>query len=276
MTTPTETELSRRLRALPPDNRGVRWAWIVLGSLFAVPLLLFGTFQVVSQLAHDEETVQLTFTEPGIQTLDIRVDAGEIRVIGTDEDTISVTARISNGLRATTHDERVEGDTLVLRSSCPGVFANFCSTDYTVRVPRHLTLIARGDNSRISVGDLTGGATITTDNGGVEALRIDGPLDLRSDNGTITADEIRSTDVQASSDNGSIRLTLVNPPERVQARSDNGSITIIVPDTDHTYATDLTTDNGNVNNHVRTDPASPRTITASSDNGSITVRYATD
>lgn len=273
METPTESQLSQRMRAIRPDSRGLRWAWVVLGSLFAVPLLVFGTFQVVSQLAHDEEIVQLSFEGIGIQTLDVRVDSGEIRVIGTDDDTISVTARISNGLRSTTHREVIEGDALVIRSSCPGVFSNFCSADYTIRVPRHLSAVVRGDNSRIVVGDLTGGATITSDNGGIEALRLDGPLDLRSDNGSITADETLSTDVRARSTNGSIRLTMANPSERIQAASDNGGITIVVPDSEQAYATDLTTDNGGINNRVRTDPASPRTITASSSNGSITVRY---
>jgi len=268
--------MSQRLRAVPPDNRVVRAAWIVLGSLFAVPLLVFGTFQVVSQLAHDEEAVQLTFDGGGIKTLDVRVDSGEIRVIGTDDDTISVTARISNGLRSTTHQEAVEGDALVIRSSCPGVLSNFCAADYTIRVPRHVDAVVHADNSRITVGDLTGGATITTDDGSVEAVGMDGPLDLRSDNGAITVDEARSTDVRARTGNGSIRLTMLNPAERIQAASDNGGITIVVPDSEHAYATDLFTDNGSIDNRLRTDPSSPRSITARSDNGSITVRYATD
>ena len=49
--------------------------------------------------------------------------------------------------------------------------------------------------------------------------------------------------------------------------------TVVLPDTPDAYAVDIDTDNGNVRNDVRTDPTSSRTITVSSDNGSVTVRY---
>ncbi|HWM22821.1 MAG TPA: DUF4097 family beta strand repeat-containing protein, partial [Ilumatobacteraceae bacterium] len=94
-----------------------------------------------------------------------------------------------------------------------------------------------------------------------------------TDNGRIDATGVRSTTVSADSDNGSVEIVMVSPPRELQATTDNGSVDIVLPDTPDAYAVDIGTDNGSERNDVRTDPTSSRTITLSSDNGDVTVRY---
>src|SRR3546814_17655903 len=60
----------------------------------------------------------------------------------------------------------------------------------------------------------------------------------------------------------------------VRTSTDNGSVDIAVPRTDDAYRVDLDTDNGSTDSMVATDPTSERSITARSNNGSLTVRSA--
>ncbi len=94
-----------------------------------------------------------------------------------------------------------------------------------------------------------------------------------TDNGSIHATGIRSETVSADSDNGSVEIVMVTPPQELEATTDNGSVDVVLPDTPDAYAVDADTDNGSVRNDVRTDPTSSRTITLSSDNGNVTLRY---
>src|SRR3546814_7518032 len=62
----------------------------------------------------------------------------------------------------------------------------------------------------------------------------------------------------------------------VRTSTDNGSVDIAVPRTDDAYRVDLDTDNGSTDSMVATDPTSERSITARSNNGSLTVGYLAD
>jgi DUF4097 and DUF4098 domain-containing protein YvlB len=66
---------------------------------------------------------------------------------------------------------------------------------------------------------------------------------------------------------------MLEPPQDLRATTDNGSIEVVLPDTPDAYAVDTSTDNGSIRNDVRTDSTSDRTITLSTDNGNITLRY---
>jgi DUF4097 and DUF4098 domain-containing protein YvlB len=79
--------------------------------------------------------------------------------------------------------------------------------------------------------------------------------------------------VAADSDNGRVSLAFASAPTTVTATSDNGRVEVVVPDTADTYRVDAQTDTGSTDVGVRTDPTSDRSITAETDNGSVSVRY---
>ncbi len=260
-------------------SRRVRRTWLIVGSLVTVPVLLIGASRVASALAHEERTEVSTFDAAGLQSVEIDNASGSARIVGVREaDTVTVKARISDGLRPTGHDVRREGDRLVVEGSCPVILDDWCNVRYTIEMPSDLAVVADSDDGRVTVTDMAADIEASSDNGGVEVARIEGNVALHSDNGSVTATGIRrASRAEATSDNGGVRLEFLDPPDDVVASSDNGSVEVVIPDVGGiAYNVDAGSDNGTVSTPIRTDPDGDRTITATSDNGDVTITYALD
>jgi Putative adhesin len=258
-------------------SRRVRRTWLIVASLVTVPVLLLGAAQVTSALAHEERTEVSEFDAGGLQSVDVDNAAGSVRIVGVeDTDTVTVTARISDGWRATGHDVRREGDRLVVDGTCPIFLSDWCNVRYTIEVPSDLAVTAETDSGRVTVTDIAGDVAASSDDGRIELARIEGNVVLHSDNGSVTATGIRrASRAEATSDNGGVRLEFLDPPDDVVATSDNGSVDVVIPDDGAVvYKVDAESDNGTVSFPVRTDPDGDRTITAQSDNGDVTITYA--
>jgi hypothetical protein len=154
--------------------RALRPLWLVGGSVVAVAALAFGTLQVIVHLAHRDETLVSVVDDPGLRVVDISLEQGSVRVIGTDKATVTVTARISHGLVATQHREEVEGDRLVIQASCNRVLSSFCRTDYTIEAPASLAVVARTSHDTVSASTVAGPLDLRTQHGDVEVDRITG------------------------------------------------------------------------------------------------------
>src|SRR5918996_3341428 len=257
----------------------VRRAWKIVGTLVAVPVLLFGGFQVAGALAHEERTEVSELDAAGLRRIEIDNDDGSVRLVGIeDADAVTVTARISDGWRATGHDVRREGHSAVVEGTCPIVVSEmWCSVDYTIELPSDLAVMVRSDNGGVTVTDMAADVEASSDNGRIELARIQGDVLLESDNGLVTASDLRAARAEATTDNGSVSLTFVDPPDDVVATTDNGSIDIVVPDTDDFYRVEADTDNGTRSTGgIGTSPDADRTITATSDHGDVTITYALD
>ena len=258
-------------------SRRVRRTWLIAGSLVTVPVLLLGATQVASALAHEERTEVSEFDAGGLQGVDVDNAAGPVRIVGVeDTDTVTVTARISDGWRATGHDVRRDGDRLVVEGTCPILLSDWCNVSFTIEMPSDLAVTAETDSGRVTVTDIAGDVEASSDDGRIELARIEGNVVLHSDNGSVTATGIRrASRAEATSDNGGVRLEFLDPPDDVVATSDNGSVDVVIPDDGAiAYKVDAQSDNGTVSFPVRTDPDGERTITARSDNGDVTITYA--
>jgi len=258
-------------------SRRVRRTWLIVGCLVTVPVLLFGATQVASALAHEERTEVAEFDAGGLQSVDVDNAAGAVRIVGVeDTDTVTVTARISDGWQATGHDVRREGDRLVVEGTCPILLSDWCNVSFTIEVPSDLAVTAETDSGRVTVTDIAGDVEASSDDGRIELARIEGDVVLHSDNGSVTATGIRrASRAEATSDNGGVRLEFLDSPDDVVATSDNGSVDVVIPDDGAiAYKVDAESDNGTVSFPVRTDPDGDRTITAQSDNGDVTISYA--
>lgn len=262
----------------PPTPRGpsdaVRWAWLIPGALLAIGALLWGTYNVLSVLAHSERTTIETFVAADVDVLDITSDDGPITVdaSGTATDTIVVTAHVSDGWRATDVSTSVVDRQLVLRGECPLFGSPWCNVSFTVEVPADLPVEINGSNGSVQVRGVTAAVDVDNDNGSIDLEDLSGDIRASNDNGRITGRRLTSPVVDAGTDNGRIELSFAGPPQSVSARTSNGSITVIVPDADVPYRVDMHSGNGSTDNAVRTDPASDHAIDLSSDNGSIVVR----
>jgi hypothetical protein len=258
----------------PTLTPGLRHLWRIGGTLWVLLLVPFGIVQAASVLAHERELAITSFPAAALASVDIDNDNGSVTIVGTDNDEVVVAAHISHGWKATGNDQHVEGDRLVVHSSCPSLFSQYCSVDYVVEMPAALALDVSSGNGRITASDLTGVVSLAADNGRVEADRLDGDLRLSSDNGRVTGRDLRSPGVDADSDNGRVELSFAVAPRSVTATSDNGSVDLVVPDDSTAYRVDAASDNGSVTVGVDQSRDSSRTITALSDNGSIRVDYA--
>jgi hypothetical protein len=259
-----------------PVSHRARTGWRVAASLMAALAVVWGATQVVSQLAHEERTEVATYDSAGLTSLDVAVDSGSLTVVGTDSDTITVTARISDGLRPTTVRQEIVDDRLELRGGCFAILTSFCNVAFTVELPETMSVRARLGNDDIRLTNVRGDVDAHTENGIVRVQGADGArLVLASDNGDVVADGLRSPVVDADSDNGDVDLSFVEAPTAVEATSDNGDVDVAVPDDGTAYAVTTSSGNGSSAAPIRTDPSSDRSITAKSGNGDVQVVYLT-
>jgi hypothetical protein len=256
----------------PPASRGtVRVLWKVLAGVLVVTGLAFGTYQVIVLLSHEERTEAQTLPAADLTAVHITNESGQVRIVGTDGDEVAVTAKISDGLRATGERRDVVGRVLELEGTCPNFGSDFCSVDYELQVPRHLDLVLNSENGSIEVTGIDGALEVDGDNGSIELSQIGGEIRVSNDNGRITATALRSSNVEAENDNARIELEFATPPMTLIARNDNASIEIVVPDTPEGYRVEPQNDNGSVNIDVRQRSDSPRSMVVENDNASIEV-----
>ena len=278
MTNLIETRPSGPAAPLPPPrpvrrtSAGVRVLWKVFAGVLILAALVWGPYQVVTLLAHEERTREETYEAAGISRLDIEGSSGSIDIAASARSTIHVTAEISEGLRPTGETQQVVDGALELRSSCPNFGSMFCWVDYDIQVPLDLELVVDGDHGSITITGSTAPLTVDGGHGSIRVRDVSGDLRVSNDNGRIEATGLRSARVNADNDNGRIQLEFAAAPTSVVATNDNGRILIVVPDDDTAYRVDADSDNGGEDVTVRQDSSSERTITARSSNGSVTVR----
>jgi hypothetical protein len=250
------------------------FGWRAVGGVLAVGTVAWAGFNTVTLVAHEVHTEITRYDAASVRSIDVDNSAGSVTIEGSPErHEIVVTARISDGLRATGERQAVVGDQLELQASCPLFGGDWCRVSYTVQVPSDLEVHVDADNGRIELRGVDGPVELDADNGGVEVVDVTGDLTIAGDNGSITASELTSRRVVAETDNGSVTLGFLEPPTSVEARSDNGSVEVVLPETEVAYRLDISTDNGDVSDNIRTSPDSDRSIIAETDNGDATVRY---
>jgi len=259
--------------ARPPQapTRPVRAAWRAAGSLAAVALLVWGATELVDLLAHEERTLVRTFDARSVDAVDVEVDRGSVSVTAGDVDEVTVEAHVSDGLLRTEHEQVVDGSSLVLRGHCRALLSHFCAVDYEVRVPPDVAVLIRTDDGRIRVDGTDGPVDVASDNGTIELFDVRGDVLAESDNGSLRGEGLVAGEVRASTDNGSIVFGFAEPPTLVDADSDNGSVELRLPEVAGGYRVTMDTDVGDTDLGVATDPDSPRSITATTDNGSVRV-----
>ena len=205
-----------------------------------------------------------------MQALDVDSANGSVRIVAADTDEVTVRAEISEGLRRTGERREIVDGVLELHATCPSIGSNFCWVDYEVRVPRDVPITVDADNGRIEITGTTAAVDIDGDNGTIELTDVSGPIVAETDNGRLTGTALRSETVRADTDNGRVELEFAVAPMTVEASSDNGSVEVVVPDDGETYRVTMDTENGSQEQSVRSAPDSPRSLTLTTDNGSVT------
>jgi hypothetical protein len=257
-----------------PDTRrpdsGLRGALRLLAVLLSVLLVAYGVWSLASLLARSTQHRQATYA--GVRTVDVNLDFESLRVTATDAATVHLNRSWSWSFGEPTTRQRKVGDRLVVSSSgCTFTPGLGCTGSVELEVPRGVTLRLRTDNSGLTLRGLTGDIDASTSNGSVEGSGLTGRLRLHTSNGHIEATDLRTTQVDASTSNGAVRLGFTIAPTTVVASTSNGSAEVLVPRDGTAYRVDATTSNGANQVTVPTDSLADRTIDAHTSNGAVRV-----
>jgi hypothetical protein len=224
-----------------------------LGLALALALVAAGAISIAGSLARDSQRQQVGYS--GVRVLDLDVGVEDVEVLAGPGSSVSLDRTLSWSWRRPSTTERLDGDRLVLRSSCPPSFGRGCSGRLRLVVPADVEVRAHSSGGDVRVSGLTG------------------PLDLSSSGGDVRGDGLGSESVAAESDAGDVQLVMARPPGRVTATSSGGDVDVRVPGDSTTYRVDASSSAGSRDVDVRIDPGSPRTIRVESSAGDVRVGY---
>lgn len=231
-----------------------------------------GAVAAVSWATRSDATNDATITEP-VDTIEVDVGAGEVEVIGSTRDDITIEWRErSTMLSDATVTHQVTGSTLRVVGDCDGsLWFTRCSTDVVVRVPAGVDVVAESDAGSVTAAGIEGTTEIRSSAGRVRAEDQVGDLVAHSDAGAVVVDGLLAGAARVTSDAGPVTVDALEPVTDLVAESAAGNVRVTVPADGEPYAVDAATDAGSTTVDVATDPTSHRTIRATSNAGSVTV-----
>jgi len=230
----------------------------------------WGAFTVASLLARVTEHRSATYD--GVRALDIDLGFESVEIVGAaDATSVSMTRSYTWSLAKPSISNRLDGDLLSIGSSCPFSVGLGCSGHVRLVVPKTLEVQVHNSDGSVTLRDLDGPVDLSTSDGSINASNLTGRVTLHSDDGSVAATGLRSDELEATTSDGSVRLTFALPPSSVTADTGDGSIEVVVPSDGTAYNVTATTGDGSRNVSVPTDSSSPRHLKLSTGDGSLTV-----
>ncbi|MFP4976567.1 hypothetical protein ACE6ED_14270 [Paenibacillus sp. CN-4] len=210
-------------------------------------VVFIGLLLLLSACGTKEESAskELTLPSDGLTKMIVDHRNGEVKITGTDSDQIEVSAAVkADGVSMDKLDLTLEAreDTAVLNAQFKAQFLAMGtgSVDLEVKVPESLTLeVTSHRDGKITLSDLSSGATISNINGEIQASDISGTLEIDNRDGDINARNI-SSDVIVHNINGHIVVDGVTGSAEIHVG--DGSL-----DLDHVDKDAMITQSGNGN-----------------------------
>ena len=195
-------------------------------------------------------SVQGATVTADIGTLVVDGKIGDITVVGSDRSGIEVVDQAAYSSTPPVIARAVSGSTLTVSYTCAVQIA--CGVAFVIAVPRSTAVQAATDTGAIRLTGLAGAVT------------------AKADAGFIDASGLTAQHASFTTDVGGIDVTFTSPPRNVTARTRVSAITIRVPAT-VAYHVIVHTIVGHVTISVPQGSGSARTITASTDVGTVDV-----
>ena len=207
-------------------------AFLILGAAVLALMALGGIAFGANQAFATSDTETTRISEP-VREIALDIDTGRVELVrGTGGVTVEQTSEYL--IREPKVERTVENGVLTIKSDCGGLFLLDCTTDYRVEVPAGVL------------------------------------VHVKTDVGNVTATDLEASDVRVSTDVGNIELDLTEAPDHLETHTDVGNIELALPDA--AYAVDADTDVGDIDvTSIVQDDRAPRTITATTDVGDVTV-----
>jgi hypothetical protein len=254
----------------PRPDGGARGSLRILAVGLSVLMVGWGAFALASLLARATEHRSATYA--GVRAIDVDLAFESVQIVGeADATSVSMTRSYTWSLARPTISNRLDGDLLSISSSCPFSVGLGCSGHVRLVVPKDLEVRVHGSDGSMTLRDLDGPVDAATSDGSINASTLTGQLKLHSSDGSVNATELRSAKVDATTSDGSVRLSFDAAPATVTAHTSDGSIEVVVPSDGTAYDVTATTSDGSRQVKVPTDPGSARRMQLSTSDGSIRV-----
>jgi Putative adhesin len=264
----TSAQPAPAVPAAPRNDAGLRTSLRILAvglSLIAVGWCAFTAASLLARV-----TAHRSATYDGVRSLDVDLGFESVEIVaGDDTSSVTMTRSYTWSLGKPSVTNRLDGGLLSISSSCPFTVGLGCSGHVRLVVPKDLTVQVHNSDGSLTLRDLTGSLDLSTSDGSIHASNLTGPVKLHSDDGSMTATGLRSDNVEATTADGSIRLSFEVAPSSVTADTSDGSIEVVVPDDGTAYNVTATTGDGSKDVSVPTDPNATSRMKLSTGDGSI-------
>jgi hypothetical protein len=255
----------------PPSSAGRRG---LVGLGLALTALLVGLGSLVAVNAMARHTVEEEHTYPFRgSSVSIDLTVGEVQIVPSPRDEeISVRRRLTYGLRRPFVEERVDGDTFVVRDgNCAVRVAAICHVRWLLAVPRDVPVDVTTVSGAIRVTALSGPVKLTSTSGLVQARTLSGPsVQLLSHGGAVKGTDLRSSHVVATSQTGAVSLGFSSNPRFVLAQSTTGDVGVVLPHGNEAYRITAKAA-GSKTIAAKHDPDAIRSVTVRSDKGDVSI-----
>ena len=206
--------------------------------------------------------------------LAINTAIGDVHIVPGKAGQITVGRRLTYGLRRPFVEERIDGDTFrVTDRPCTADAALACEVRWLLQVPRDVDVDVTTGSGSINVSGMSNTVKLVSESGSVKVDAPSGKLvTVRSKSGSVTAQNISSEQVVATTVQGAVSLTFRTPPSLVVGRSETGKVGIVLPDGDEGYRIEAkSSQDGSRTVTAKDDPDSRRRINVRSSKGDVSV-----
>jgi Putative adhesin len=208
----------------------------------------------------------------GTSSLYVEVDSGSVRLTPAEGETLRVQRTVRHGWREPDVEERTDGSRAVIEATCPTFLSSRCEIHYEISVPDGHAVEVSTSSGNVDVRGLRPQALqISASSGRITVVDVDGPLDIRSSSGAVTATDLRSSRVTTEVSSGNTELDFSTAPTDVTVSASSGDVTLQLPSTGNPYRVRAESNSGQAQVDVPTDPGSARSVSVQVSSGDVDV-----
>ena len=189
---------------------------------------------LVSAAAEETKTVKVDAEKP-VQ-LNVSNDAGDVTVVGSDENVVTVKAvktgyastqaRAEEDLKKIKYEVKQNGNSVTVTYELGRISTRDVDTvDFVITIPENAVVEVRANMGDLDVSRIKGDVNLNTDFGSTNAQEIEGALSVESQSGSITTSQINagSKNITLRTDFGEMNIEKASA-QKVEIHSQSGAI----------------------------------------------------
>ncbi|WP_035849386.1 DUF4097 family beta strand repeat-containing protein [Kitasatospora azatica] len=249
--------------------------WRAIAVLTGALVMVYGAGQAWNALAEQADVRPFSYSER-ITAVELDLGSASAQVVGGTDGELTVRQTERWALSRPQITRRVVGSTLRITARCPKIpwiGGAACGAGFRLVVPPATAVSLKASSGAFSAEGLSGDLNLSTDSGSIRLKNLTGRVAARLTSGSLSGEGLASPELQAEVDSGSVDLALTAPPRALTMVSTSGSVrAALPPDTRYRLVSSYGSGSGHVAPALQ-DPGSPRSITVTTDSGSVDLDY---